>query len=210
MSNFTYGTSTVGNTTINAWGGVCTTHGSAYCGCNNFGGVYSNWIQCLTCNQWYDASPAANQHICMGAASPWWNTTIGGQQSTVFPVNGIWTIPQPLLKELKEITTDGELTYVWNGGSCDMRLPAKFGDCFLKVGTAWSPLYPLIFSAFENDEKAISFHLIINVQDKTFEGDQVVLKGVVTTKIEDNLTLLQLTSRVRDFFKEDDKTNPVV
>ena len=115
----------------------------------------------------------------------------------------------PNFKEVKEITTDIELIYELQDyfTSTDLKLPAKFSDCFLKVGDKWSPLYPLIFSAFVDEEKTISFHLITNITDKTFEGDKVVLKGVTTAKIADNLTLLQLTQRIHDYFKEDDKTH---
>lgn len=107
------------------------------------------------------------------------------------------------MKEVKEITTDNELTYEWNGGSFDMKLPSKFNDCFLKVGYTWAPLYPLIFSALENDEKTISFHMVVGITDKVFEGEKVILKAVTTTKIEDNLTLVQLLERARAYLKKD-------
>jgi hypothetical protein len=220
MSTFTVSAST---TTNNAWYGVpCAVHGWINCNCNNASlnppsvcatcGQYFNGAShlcggngvinptlCSKCQQWYN--PQLIGHACFST----WNTTTG----TTFPYTGSWNV-SPMLKEVKEITTDIELTYEWSGSSSDMTLPEKFSDCFLKVGAAWSPLYPLIFSALENDEKTISFHLVVGIIDKVCVGNKVILKSVTTTKIEDNLTLMQLSHRVKEYFKENDSSDSAV
>jgi hypothetical protein len=165
------------------------------------------------CGAQYDSSVL---HMCPSSGGPAYNyPTYPTYPGYVFPSTTtstgtgwfpIVTFSYYFLKTVKEITTDMALSYEWSGTSYDMKLPAKFSDAFLKIGSTWLPLYPLIFSAFENDETTISFHLVISIMDKTFEGNDVVLKGVTTIKIEDNLNLLQLTARTKDYFK-DDKTN---
>ena len=166
-------------------------HALSYCGCNNgigYGNTPSASTQCSICLTFYIPGTL---HSCNN------NLTLANGTATFTN----WMIG-PNFKEVKEITTDNELNYEWDGQSFEMKLPAKFSDCFLKVGYTWSPLYPLIFSAYENASKVMSFHLVIGIIDKIFEGDKVVLKSVTTTKIEDNLTLLQLTNRVRQYFED--------
>ena len=232
MSNTTSNhshTITASNSTVGfATGAVpCPTHGWINCNCNSLsvspticsvcgqsfvnihvcGGGYggtiyptTNLTWCSQCQQSYNVNTG---HYCSATnlyPNYTWPHTI-----TTTGTNFTWTPIQSKFKEVKEITTDEVLVYEWNGGSFDMTLPAKFTDCFLKVGYSWSPLYPLIFSAFENESKEISFHLVTGIIDKTFEGDKVILKSVTTTKIEDNLTLMQLTNRVKEYFKEDKK-----
>jgi hypothetical protein len=196
MSNLT--ASSASTFTLNSTGGLpCQIHGGLYCNCTTL-------IQCGICNQFYNSS--LGNHLCLTPTT--WTTT--GNTYPYPYTNLTWaTQIQPTLKEIKEITTDSELIYEWDGSSFkfNMKLPVKFSDCFLKVRAGWSPLYPLIFSALENDEKTASFHLIVGIIDKKFEGDNRVFTSVTTTKIEDNLTLLQLTQRVRDYFKEDATTN---
>jgi hypothetical protein len=186
-------TSTSSTTTMGNWYGIpCSIHGSyAICNCNNSMLVYT--IQCPHCQQWWNPN-VTGSHFCSQIVP---NTYTTGTTTILANWNS-----NSNFKDVKEITTDSELSYGWNGSSFDMKLPQQFNDCFLKVGYKYSPLYPLIFSAFENDNKTISFHLVLDITDKTFDGDKVVLKSVTTTKIEDNLTLLQLTERCRNFFKD--------
>jgi hypothetical protein len=159
------------------------------CGQYYFGGhICSPATQstCPNCGQYYNSS---SLHIC---STYTWPNGIASQ----------W-VGVSSFKNIKEITTDSELEYYWDISVFNMKLPGKFSDCFLKVGYRWSPLYPLIFSANEGDSDKVSFHVVLDITDKIFEGDKVILKGVTTAKIEDNLTLLQLTERVNQFFKKD-------
>jgi hypothetical protein len=200
-SNITY---TAGSTAGMATGG-CPGHNGATCTCYA-STIYPNtssFIQCQNCGQWYDPSPYAITHFCL---YPTLTTTTG----TTYPITGrFWNSPS-IFKEVKELTTDEELIFIVvdNFTMNNLKLPAKFSDCFLKVGTTWSPLYPLIFSALENDNKEISFHLVTEISDKVFEGDNVILKSVSTSKIEDNLTLLQLCERTKAYFKKDENVTP--
>lgn len=202
--------------------GPCTIHGTYNCNCRNssivaicpscgssnsagnlhqctgtFGGTVNTLSFCYSCNTMYNISYG---HVCSGSS----NHTYGVPTYTG-TTTSTWTAILPKFVEVKEITTDIELIYEWNGSTFDMRLPDKFSDCFLKVGASWSPLYPLIFSAIKNDEKELSFHLVVGIMDKTFEGGKVILKSVTTTKIEDNLTLMQLANQTKSFFKKDEE-----
>jgi hypothetical protein len=216
--------STLTSSTSSIWYGVpCAIHGFQGCGCNaNTGVPLQQQFQCPSCGMWYAGS---NVHSCFGTGTrgtgfTWCNMclqshpagihrcpampyTTGNTSTLITGTNNVGFY----FKEVKEITTDNELTYEWNGVSFDIRLPQKFSDCFLKVGYGWVPLYPLIFSAFEGDSKEMSFHLVTAILDKVFEGDNVILKSVTSIKIEDNLTLLQLTNRTKEYFQEDDKTS---
>jgi len=187
MSN----SSIVGSNTTSTWGSATYSTGQFLS------------ASCSACYQTYNVNSG---HYCQGTTLPiTWTTTTG----TTLQNMGTITFGSNF-KNVKEITTDIELIYEWSDSSFNMKLPAKFGDCFLKVGYTWSPLYPLIFSAIENDSKELSFHLVTGITDKSFEGDTVILKSVTSTKIEDNLTLLQLAEKVRNHFKEYDKTNPTL
>jgi hypothetical protein len=206
--------------TAQAWYGVpCAIHGFQSCGCNATAGIpFQLQYKCQTCGMLVGGGNTF--HSCSGTASSgytWCNMCLqshpagihmcpatGNTSTIITGTNNVGFY----FKEVKEITTDNELTYEWNGVSFDMHLPQKFSDCFLKVGYNWSPLYPLIFSAFDGDSKEMSFHLVTAILDKMFEGDNVILKSVTSIKIEDNLTLLQLTNRTKEYFKEDDKTSP--
>ena len=180
-SNHSHSLTAVGN----VYGGTppCTAHG---------------WVNC-TC------TPSIYPTV---TNVPW--TFIGsGTNTTINAVTtGGITLGYPTfnLKEVKEITTDCVIKCEVTGFSLDVTLPQKFSDCFLKVGYAWSPLYPLIFSAIVDGEITMSFHIVTTITGKVLEGNDVILKGITTIKIEDNLTLLQLCERTKDFFK-DDKTN---
>lgn len=199
----------VTSVTGGAWFGVpCALHGMTNCNCSTL--VNNTVAICISCRQSHNSSSLGAQHICGGGTNlNTWGGSVPYVTGTTTGLNGTNWVTTILLKELKEITTDSELTYDWNDGygAYDLKLPAKFGDCFLKVGNEWSSLYPLIFSAYEHDAKELSFHIVVGISDKAFDGDKVVLKSANIAKISDNLTLLQLTQRVRDFFKEDDKTN---
>jgi|SRR5579859_4014510 len=191
-NTYTTNLGAVTGTTIGGFGSQpCNLHGWAPCNCNMYS-IPTTVTKCGACGIFY----TTNQLYFCTNYPTWTNTT-----TTSFPT---WHL-SPTLKEVKEITTDSELIYEWDGISSTgfhMKLPAKFSDCFLKVGYAWSPLYPLIFSAYENDSKEMSFYLVRDISDKIFEGNKVVLKSVTTTKIEDNLTLMQLTQRVRQYFED--------
>ncbi len=122
------------------------------------------------------------------------NTTSGVYPSMIFIFN-----------EAKEITTELPLTFLYDSlYTKSLKLPLKFSACFVKVGELvdYVSLYPLIFSAYEGQEKELSFHIITSILNKKFEGDSIFLEGVVTKKITDNLSLVQLIQRVNDFFKE--------
>jgi hypothetical protein len=197
-SNFTGTVSTVSSNTFSgiASGGSCPVHGGYSCYCRS---NLSTQPTCPACGQLI--SNYSSFHLCTG-------TNI-----TTAPNTGTWNtikisnwLNNVLLKDIKEITTDEVLEYVWTD-QFDLKLPQKFSDCFLKVGYTWSPLYPIIFSGFMNDEKEISFHIVTSITDKIFEGDKVVLKGITTVKIEDNLTLIQLSQRTTKYFKDNDTSN---
>ena len=175
----------------------CPAHGTYLCNC--YAGSFQQ-VTCPTCRQYYYNGSI---HMCPNTWHTHTTTTIPWATGTT--IIGSTFSFSPLLKEIKEIITDSELTYEWIDTGYAMKIPAKFGDCFLKVGDKWSPLYPLIFSALENDDKAISFHIVVGIVDKVFEGDKVVLKSVTISKIDDNLTLLQLTERAREYLKKDEK-----
>lgn len=164
----------------------CLTHGWQPCTCSS---LYQS--QCSSCRQYYNGS----FHSC---GKPPSNSTYTWTTTTnIYPTLKTFT-------KIREITTDEELAYDFNGTALDIKLPISFSDCFLKVGYVWSPLYPLIFSAYENDSKELSFHLVVGITDKTFiEGDLVILKDITTAKIEDNLVLVQLTERARAYLKKD-------
>lgn len=201
MSNLNVTTginSTTSNTSNTTGGGYCSIHGYGFCNC--YGVVNptfypTNFVQCGLCKFYYD--PNAAFHTCSRYSFP----PVTGTGITSTGSFGIWNLASNF-KEVKEITTDSELTYEWGNTSFHLNLPQQFSDCFLKVGYSWSPLYPLIFSAYENDSKELSFHLVVGITEKVFEGGKVILKGVSTTKIEDNLTLMQLTNRTRQYFED--------
>lgn len=153
-------------------------------------------VLCVNCGQSY---ASGTFHVCStlvgtGTSYPW-NTWTTGTWNHVAP---------PILKNVKEITTDIELEY-WleNLVSADLKLPAKFGDCFLKVGDKYSPLYPLLIYGTEGDSITPSFYIVNEISGKVFQGDLVLLQSIKLAKIEDNLTLLQLSERTRNYFKED-------
>lgn len=182
---------------------ICSTCGQSYSGMHTCSGIGINtqltMAWCGQCQQSYNVNVG---HYCTANLYPnypWPNNVV------TIGTNFTWTPIQSKFKEVKEITTDEVLVYEWNGGSFDMTLPAKFTDCFLRVGYTWSPLYPLIFSAYENDSKELSFHLVTGIIDRVFNGDKIILKSVTTTKIEDNLTLIQLTERANQYLKKDEK-----
>lgn len=183
---------------------TCPACGQSYSGMHSCGGIGINtqlsMAWCGQCQQSYNVN--AGHYCLVPQITPnyiWPNTF------TTTGTNFTWTPIQSKFKEVKEITTDEVLVYEWNGGTFDMTLPAKFTDCFLKVGYSWSPLYPLIFSAYENDSKELSFHLVTGIIDRVFNGDKIILKSVTTTKIEDNLTLMQLSERCKNYFTKDEK-----
>lgn len=197
-SNITY---TSGSTSGMATGvGPCFTCGTYNCNCSQFSNLNQIIVRCFTCGMSYQMG---TNHLCVYSVPCQPSTNTGTTIGTNITFPGYPVLVS--LKEVKEITTDAELIYEWNGNTYDMKLPTKFSDCFLKVGYTWSPLYPLIFSALENDSKEMSFHIVVGISDKVFEGDKVILKSVTTTKIEDNLTLLQLSERTNQFFKKDGK-----
>ena len=194
----------ISGTTSNTWtstattAGGCPGHNGAYCICGSLSHIYGNYIQCMSCNQYYYSTTLHNCSINIYTGT----TTI----PSTFGTNGTWTSTTWLgnnsYKEVKEITTDSDLTYEWTGINANLTLPAKFSDCFLKVGSSWVSLYPLIFSAYENDSKELSFHIVTAISGKEFEGDKVVLRSVITMKIEDNLSLIQLAERTKEYFKD--------
>ena len=190
------------NSTVTSTGVFpCPKCGTYNCFCSSFAPIIhpSNLSFCGQCLQSYN--PAFGHYCSAIQTSPniTWPPYTTGTSTWTTNFNPI------IFKEVKEIITDSELIYEWSGSSFNIKLPTKFSDCFLKIGYTWSPLYPLIFSAFENDSKELSFHLVVGIMDKVFEGDQVILKSVTTVKIEDNLTFVQLCERTKEFFKEDKK-----
>lgn len=219
MNNFSVASSTNSTTGSNWFSAYCNIHGWNSCTCNNISPGLSNLSVCNTCGMQFD--PNTSGHLCTGSGSlinpyPFSSHVICGvcnqahnpqfqhvcpPTTPTFTWTGTSTL-KPSFKGIKEITTDQELIYEldsFSGGS--LKLPSKFSDCFLKVENNWFPTYPLIFSAFENDSEKLSFHIVREIEDKKFEGDSVVLKYIKTSKIEDNLTLVQLCQRTKDFFK---------
>lgn len=224
MNNLNTSTSMGGSVTYSTGMTLCLSCGTYNCICryNNAGPTCSicgqyTWINGNFHNCINTAPIQQTFYMCSNCGASYLiNTThtCYSTGTTLYPTTGTSTgtswVQQVLLKQIKEITTDLELEleYIWNG-TFELKLPIKFSDCFLKIGYSWSPLYPLIFSAFESDSTEMSFHLVRDITDKVFEGDKVVLKSITTIKIEDNLTLLQLCERTKEFFK-DDKTNPTL
>jgi hypothetical protein len=212
MDNFTQIVTTSGTTNTNTAGnfsGVpCSIHGWQPCACNlSWGnGTVAQYI-CPQCGIW-TATNVIHSCVYTSAGTQWPPLTSGTAWTGTTVING-WGSLNPNFKDVKEITTDSDLRCELDGSLLHMHLPSKFNDCFLKVGHVWSPLYPLIFSAFENDSKEMSFHLVTAISDKTFDGDDVVLKSVTTIKIEDNLTLIQLSQRAQEYFKDDKTNSPV-
>jgi len=197
MDNITTGPySTVTSTTSGTpWmPSVCSTCGKYYIiGSHHICSFTPQGPPCLGCGQY-------GAHLCVGTVPnvvPW----------TTGTVSAYYTFPatfSPALKNVREVTTDIELNYILEGFAYGLlKLPSKFTDCFLKVGEKYSPLYPLIVSAFEGDAAELSFYVVTEISGKRFEGDVVVLEGVHFGKVDDNLTLLQLCESTKNYFKND-------
>lgn len=178
---------------------LCIQCSQYYClGSVHFCAVPPQQSMCCNCGQMYNLSTG---HTCVHFNT--WPTTT--------TVAGGFIIPaiSPVLKDVKEITTDAEIDYFFDSFvTITLKLPLKFTDCFIKVGTCFVSLYPLLLSALETQDQTNFvpvFYLVKEINDKTFEGDLVVLKDVKLAKVEDNLILMQMAALTSQYFKKDEK-----
>jgi len=214
MSNFTdtassYGSAAGTQLTSGAYGAATTTGGYPhYLWCTQCGLQYPGsgphictsgygqptFSQCTACGGFY---VSGSGHTCTFS---WGTTGIGQTQYQSFPAT-------PILKECKEITTDASLEFTVSNTSFlkrDLIIPSFLSSCFMKVGSTWISLFPLIFSAKADGEEALKFYLVKEIENKKTAqtDDKVSLEGCILVEITDNLDVIQLSERAKSFLNK--------